>query len=68
MTWSIIARDEATGRVGIIAASRFFAIGAVVPYIKTGVGAVATQAFINPYYGPRGLALLEAGLSAQDAV
>lgn len=68
MTWSIIARDEATGRVGIIAASRFFAIGAVVPYIKTGVGALATQAFVNPYFGPRGLALLEAGLSAEDTI
>ena len=55
MTWSIIARDEATGRVGIIVATRFFAVGALVPHIKTGVGAVATQAFVNPLYGPRGL-------------
>lgn len=68
MTWSIIARDEATGRVGIIAASRFFAIGAVVPYIKTGVGAIATQAFVNPFYGPQGLALLQAGATAEDTV
>ncbi len=68
MTWSIIARDEATGRVGIIAASRFFAIGAVVPHIKTGVGAIATQAFINPFYGPQGLALLQAGATAENAV
>lgn len=68
MTWSIIARDEATGRVGIIVASRFFAVGAVVPYVKTGTGAVATQAFINPFYGPQGLALLQAGASAEDTV
>lgn len=68
MTWSIIARDEETGRVGIIVASCFFAVGALVPHIKTGIGAVATQAFINPFYGPQGLALLQAGASAEDAV
>lgn len=68
MTWSIIARDEATGRIGIIVATRFFAVGAHVPHIKTSVGAIATQAFVNPYYGPRGLALLQAGASAEDAV
>ena len=68
MTWSIIARDEQTGRVGIAVATRFFAVGAMVPYIKTGVGAVASQAFINPHYGPQGLALLEAGASAEDVV
>ena len=62
MTWSIIARDETTGRIGIAVATRFFAVGAMVPHIKTGVGAVASQAFINPHYGPQGLALLEAGL------
>jgi uncharacterized Ntn-hydrolase superfamily protein len=68
MTWSIIARDEATGRVGIAVATRFFAVGSRVPYIKTGVGAIATQAFVNPYFGPQGLALLQAGASADDAV
>jgi uncharacterized Ntn-hydrolase superfamily protein len=68
MTWSIIARDERTGRVGIIVATRFFAVGALVPHIRTGVGAVASQAFINPHYGPRGLALLAAGASAEDTV
>ena len=62
MTWSIIARDEPTGRIGIVVATRFFAVGAMVPHIKTGVGAIATQAFINPLYGPQGLALLEDGL------
>jgi uncharacterized Ntn-hydrolase superfamily protein len=49
MTWSIIARDESTGRIGIAVATRFFAVGALVPHIETGVGALATQAFVNPY-------------------
>lgn len=68
MTWSMIAKDASTGRVGIIVATRFFAVGALVPYIRTGVGAVASQAFVNPYYGPRGLDLLSEGLSAADTV
>jgi uncharacterized Ntn-hydrolase superfamily protein len=68
MTWSIIARDEGTGRVGIAVATRAFAVGARVPYIKTGVGAVCSQALTNPFFGPRGLALLTAGASAEDAV
>jgi uncharacterized Ntn-hydrolase superfamily protein len=68
MTWSIIARDEATGRIGIAVATRFFAVGALVPHIKTGVGAIASQAFMNPHYGPKGLALLEAGTSAEETV
>jgi uncharacterized Ntn-hydrolase superfamily protein len=68
MTWSMIARDEATGRVGIIVATKFFAVGASVPFIRTGVGAVASQAFLNPHYGPRGLDLLTAGMSAADTV
>ena len=68
MTWSIIARDERSGRVGIAVATRFFAVGAVVPHIKTGIGAIATQAFINPHYGPQGLALLEDGQSAEHTL
>ena len=68
MTWSIIARDERTGRIGIAVATRFFAVGALVPHIRTGVGAIASQAFINPHYGPKGLALLEAGASAEEVV
>ena len=51
-----------TGRIGIAVATRFFAVGAMVPHIRTGVGAIASQAFINPHYGPKGLALLEAGI------
>jgi uncharacterized Ntn-hydrolase superfamily protein len=68
VTWSIIARDAPTGRIGIIVATRFFAVGAMVPHIKTGVGAIASQALINPHYGPQGLALLEAGLGAEETV
>ena len=68
MTWSIIARDTTTGRVGIAVATRFFAVGARVPHIRTGVGAVATQAMTNPTFGPQGLALMGAGASAAEAV
>ena len=67
MTWSIVARDARTGEFGIAVASRFFAVGAMVPHIRAGVGAVATQAFVNPLYGTTGLKLLDAGL-APDAV
>jgi uncharacterized Ntn-hydrolase superfamily protein len=68
MTISIIAHDEKTGRVGLAVASKFLAIGARNAFIRTGVGAVASQAFFNPYYGPRGLALLAAGATAEDTV
>jgi uncharacterized Ntn-hydrolase superfamily protein len=68
MTWSIVAKDHATGRLGIVVATKFFAVGSMVPYIKSGVGAVASQAFINPFYGPRGLAMLSAGASPEDVV
>jgi uncharacterized Ntn-hydrolase superfamily protein len=61
MTWSIIARDKATGQIGIAVATRFFAVGARVPHIATGFGAVATQALVNPYYGIDGLKLLGEG-------
>lgn len=68
MTWSIIARDEASGQIGIAVATCNFAVGARVPYMRTGVGAVCTQALTNPYFGPRGLALLMAGGTANDVV
>lgn len=68
MTFSIIARDEERGRIGVAVASKFFAVGARNAFVRTGVGAVVSQAFFNPYYGPRGLALLAAGASAADAV
>lgn len=68
MTWSIVARDPQSGAVGIAVASRFFAVGARVPFVAPGVGAVATQALINPLYGPKGLALLRDGASAAEVV
>ncbi len=68
MTWSIIARDRDTGQFGIAVATRFFAVGALVPYVKSRIGAIATQALINPFYGTDGLRLLEQGSSARDVV
>ncbi|MGE0751788.1 MAG: DUF1028 domain-containing protein [Variibacter sp.] len=68
MTWSIIARDVATGDLGIAVATRFFAVGARVPFIKSGVGAVATQALVNPFYGVEGLQLLEEGRPPDEVV
>jgi uncharacterized Ntn-hydrolase superfamily protein len=68
MTWSIIARDEATGQFGIAVATRFFAVGARVPHIAAGVGAVATQALVNPYYGIDGLKFLREGKSPRDMI
>jgi uncharacterized Ntn-hydrolase superfamily protein len=61
MTYSIVARDPATGHMGVAVASRFFAVGGIVPHIRGRVGAVATQAFVNPTYGPDALRLMEAG-------
>jgi uncharacterized Ntn-hydrolase superfamily protein len=68
MTWSIIARDQNTGQFGIAVATRFFAVGAIVPHAKSHVGAIATQALINRFYGTEGLRLLEQGASARDVV
>lgn len=68
MTWSIIARDDQSGRVGIAVATRFFAVGAAVPHIRTGVGAIATQALVNQSFGPRGLDLMAAGASADETL
>ena len=58
MTWSIIAKDDTTGQIGIAVATRFFAVGARVPFIVAGHGGIATQALVNPYYGIDGAALL----------
>ena len=68
MTWSIIARDKATGQFGIAVATRFFAVGALVPHIAAGIGAIATQALVNPYYGIDGLKLLREGRSPHDVL
>ena len=68
MTYSIVARDAATGDLGVAVQSKFPAVGAVVPWARAGVGAIATQAAANTRYGPDGLALLEGGASAQETL
>jgi uncharacterized Ntn-hydrolase superfamily protein len=68
MTWSIIARDPATGEFGIAVATRFFAVGALVPHIAPSIGAIATQALVNPYYGIDGLKLMRAGRAPCDVL
>src|ERR1700738_2069205 len=68
MTWSIIARDSSTGQFGIAVATRFFAVGARVPYIAAGIGGIATQALTNPYYGIDGVRLLREGRKHRDIV
>jgi uncharacterized Ntn-hydrolase superfamily protein len=68
MTFSIVARDPETGDLGIAVASKFLAVGAVVPHARAGVGAVATQSAANVTYGPNGLIMLEDGATAEQAV
>ena len=68
MTWSIIAKDSRNGQIGIAVATKFFAVGALVPHIAAGVGGIATQALVNPYYGIDGLKLLREGNSPQDVL
>lgn len=68
MTYSIIARDPDSGEIGVAVQSCYFSVGAVVPWAEAGVGAVATQSFVDPAYGPLGLALMRRGKSAPDAL
>ena len=68
MTWSIVARDPGSGAFGVAIATRFFAVGALCPHADGGVGALASQALMNPTYGPRGLRLLREGVPAADVV
>jgi uncharacterized Ntn-hydrolase superfamily protein len=67
MTWSIIARDR-SGAFGVAIATRFFAVGALCPHAESGVGALSTQALVNPHYGRQGLDLLRAGQPASEVV
>ena len=67
-TFSIVARDSSTGELGVAVASRFFAVGSVVPWAKAGVGAVATQSYANTTFGWRGLELLENGMFPEEAI
>ena len=68
MTWSIVARDAETGAFAVAVTTRFFAVGAVCPWVMSGVGAVSTQALVNPYLGSKGLKLLAQGIAAGDAL
>lgn len=67
-TYSIVARDSVTGNLAVAVQSHWFSVGSVVTYGKAGVGVVATQSFVNPSYGPKGLALMEQGLSPKQAL
>ena len=67
-TFSIVARDPATGELGVAVQSHWFSVGSSVPWAEAGVGAVATQSFVDPSYGKLGLDLMRAGRSAPDAL
>jgi len=67
-TYSIVAYDFDTGELGVAVQSRYFSVGSVVPWAEAGVGAIATQSFVNVSYGPRGLELLRKGLTAREVV
>ena len=67
-TYSIVARDAATGDMGVAVQSHWFSVGSIVTWASAGVGAIATQSFVEPAYGPRGLELMKSGLSAEQAL
>jgi len=67
-TYSIVARDSQTGQLGVAVQSHWFSVGSVVPWAESGVGAVATQSFVDPSYGHLGLQLMRAGRSAPEAL
>ncbi|HYM80319.1 MAG TPA: DUF1028 domain-containing protein [Candidatus Limnocylindria bacterium] len=67
-TYSIVARDPATGEMGVAVQSHYFSVGPIVPWAEAGVGAVATQSLVLVDYGPKGLDLMRGGLTAQQAL
>lgn len=67
-TYSIVARDPETGEMGVAVQSHWFSVGSIVPWAEAGVGAVATQSFVEPWYGPLGLQLMKTGRSAPEAL
>jgi len=67
-TYSIVARDPETGRMGVAVQSHWFSVGALVPWARAGVGAIATQSFIDVRYGVEGLTLMQEGKRAQDVL
>lgn len=68
MTYSIVARDKKTGYLGVAVQSHYFSVGPVVPWARSGVGAVATQSMVDMKYGPMGLELMGGGKSAKEAL
>lgn len=68
VTFSIVAHDPDAGEIGVAVQSHFFNVGSLCPWAEAGVGAVATQAFVEPGYGPRGLALMRSGLDPRAAL
>jgi uncharacterized Ntn-hydrolase superfamily protein len=68
MTYSIVARDPETGALGVAVQSHYFSVGSVVTWAEAGVGAIATQSFAEPAYGPRGLALMRFGVDPVTAL
>src|SRR5579859_3499823 len=68
MTYSIVARDKDTGELGVAVQSHYFQVGPVVPWARSGIGAVATQSQVNVSFGPLGLELLQAGHTAEQAL
>jgi uncharacterized Ntn-hydrolase superfamily protein len=67
-TFSIVAEDSASGEMGVAVQSHWFSVGSVVSWAEAGAGALATQSFVNVSYGPRGLALLKEGKTAEEVV
>ncbi len=67
-TYSIVARDPETGQLGVAVQSHWFSVGPIVPWAEAGVGAIATQSFADPAYGPLALELLRAGRTAEQAL
>ena len=67
-TYSIVARDPATGQMGVAVQSHYFSVGPIVPWAEAGVGAVATQSLVLVDYGPRGLELMRKGMTARQAL
>jgi len=67
-TYSIVGRDPNTGELGVAVQSHWFSVGPLVPWIEAGVGAIATQSFVEVSYGPLGLALMKAGKTAPQAL
>jgi uncharacterized Ntn-hydrolase superfamily protein len=68
VTYSIVARDDRSGQLGVAVQSHYFGVGSIVSWAEAGVGAVATQSIVDPAYGPRGLELMRGGASAPEAL